>query len=125
MHEHIYETTASAAKADLGLLCRYLGLPEKQGKHRCPFHSASDSNAFSIKEINGVFYWRCFGQCGMGGTIIDAIAHKESVDAIDVLRRFKGGGTLTQVPHSSTESATMSAFRWATLATNLSPAWSR
>lgn len=82
------------AKGDLGLLCTILGVEVRSGKHRCRFHD-DQGPSLSIRQKNGAWRWKCFAGCG-GGTVVDALAKRDSISTDDACRRL--GGNPNSIP---------------------------
>lgn len=84
----------SEAKADLELLGSILGIEARTGKHRCPFHD-DIGPSLSIRQKDGVYRWKCFAGCG-GGTVIDALAKRDSIPTEEACIRL--GGNPNAIP---------------------------
>jgi len=82
----------SDLKRNKALLLTVLGIDKAGDNLRCPFHE--DKNpSFSVKEIDGVWRWKCYTGCG-SGTIIDAMMKTANLtsaaDAFRVLEKKLG-----------------------------------
>lgn len=65
---------------------QYYGVKlDKHNKGLCPFHTEK-TGSFSLKEINGKGYYKCFG-CSHSGDAINFVQEKEGCDFVTALKK--------------------------------------
>jgi len=84
-----------------------------QLKGCCPIHNGSNSRQFVVDLNKNV--WRCFGDCGRGGSILEFVAERENVGireaALLVAEWFRIKPGHSDVEHRKQRSSAMSGER--------------